>query len=76
MDNELLQALNKLNVDIKTIKNSQLRIENRLDAVAAQAADQIEFRTTTVNKLITINSDVNKIRNDISTSNKVNEIQN
>lgn len=82
MNKEDLQAISELldmklkpiQSDIKDLKDGQKnanqildRIEKKLDAVNDQTADLTEFKTETGNKLNNISSDVEDIKETIST---------
>jgi hypothetical protein len=68
MDNELLETLSKLlDEKLKPVIESQSRLEKKLDAVVAQTADLTEYRTVSIDKLTTIGSDVDEIKNSINT---------
>ena len=51
MEKEILEILKAMQQDIKGLKESQERLENKIDGVVEQTADLLEFRTTVKTKL-------------------------
>ena len=45
MEKEILEILKSIQLDIKGLKESQERLENKIDGVVEQTADLLEFRT-------------------------------
>ena len=45
MEKEILEILKAMQQDIKGLKESQERLENKIDGVVEQTADLLEFRT-------------------------------
>ncbi|MCB2289519.1 hypothetical protein LGK97_07035 [Clostridium sp. CS001] len=67
MENKILEVLNQL-LDGQNNTNERLeRIEKKMDSVVEQTADLTEFRTETKEQLISINNEVNGIRQDLNT---------
>lgn len=65
--NPIQSDVKDLKSDVKDLKDGQSRIEKKLDAVNDQTADLTEFRTKTRDKLNNISSDVEDIKETIST---------
>lgn len=65
--NPIQSDVKDLKSDVKDLKDGQSRIEKKLDAVNDQTADLTEFRTETKDKLNNISSDVEDIKETIST---------
>ena len=70
MENEILVLLNQINdkidknsEDIKTLKEGQQRIENKLDIVYNQTAELTEFRTETKLGIEALHKDIKKLTN-------------
>ena len=51
MEKEILEILKAMQQDIKGLKESQERLEKKLDGVVEQTADLLEFRTSVEEKL-------------------------
>ena len=51
MEKEILEILKSIQLDIKGLKESQERLENKIDGVVEQTADLLEFRTSVEEKL-------------------------
>ena len=51
MEKEILEILKAMQQDIKGLKESQERLENKIDGVVEQTADLLEFRTSVEEKL-------------------------
>ena len=45
MEKEILEILKSIQLDIKGLKESQERLENKIDGEVEQTADLLEFRT-------------------------------
>ena len=51
MEKEVLEILKSIQTDLKAVKDSQQRIEKKIDIIYEQTADLTEFRTDTKDKL-------------------------
>ena len=70
MEKEILEILKSIQLDIKGLKESQERleskvdgIEKKLDGVVEQTADLVEFRTETKKGIEAVQKDINKLTN-------------
>ena len=51
MEKEILEILKAMQQDIKGLKESQERLESKVDGIVEQTADLLEFRTSVEEKL-------------------------
>ena len=58
MEKEILEILKAMQQDIKGLKESQERLENKIDGVVEQTADLLEFRTKITDTVQQIKIDV------------------
>ena len=66
MEKEILEILNSIQLDIKGLKESQERLENKIDGVVEQTADLLEFRTKITDTVQQIKIDVEAIKKDVT----------
>ena len=66
MEKEILEILKAMQQDIKGLKESQERIENKIDGVVEQTADLLEFRTKITDTVQQIKIDVEAIKKDVT----------
>ena len=66
MEKEILEILKAMQQDIKWLKESQERIENKIDGVVEQTADLLEFRTKITDTVQQIKIDVEAIKKDVT----------
>lgn len=66
MEKEILEILKSIQLDIKGLKESQERLENKIDGVVEQTADLLEFRTKITDTVQQIKSDVEAIKKDVT----------
>ena len=63
---KLLEILKAMQQDIKGLKESQERLENKIDGVVEQTADLLEFRTQITDTVQQIKIDVEAIKKDVT----------
>ena len=66
MEKEILEILKAMKLDIKGLKESQERLENKIDGVVEQTADLLEFRTKITDTVQQIKIDVEAIKKDVT----------
>ena len=66
MEKEILEILKAMQQDIKGLKESQERLENKIDVVVEQTADLLEFRTKITDTVQQIKIDVEAIKKDVT----------
>ena len=66
MEKEILEILKAMQQDIKCLKESQERLENKIDGVVEQTADLLEFRTKITDTVQQIKIDVEAIKKDVT----------
>lgn len=66
MEKEILEILKAMQQDIKGLKESQERLENKIDGVVEQTADLLEFRTKITDAVQQIKTDVEMIKKDVT----------
>ena len=66
MEKEILEILKAMQQDIKGLKESQERLENKIDGVVEQTADLLEFRTKITDAIQQIKTDVEAIKKDVT----------
>ena len=66
MEKEILEILKAMQLDIKGLKESQERLENKIDGVVEQTADLLEFRTQITDTVQQIKIDVEAIKKDVT----------
>lgn len=66
MEKEILEILKSIQLDIKGLKESQERLENKIDGVVEQTADLLEFRTKITDTVQQIKNDVEAIKKDVT----------
>ena len=66
MEKEILEILKAMQQDIKGLKESQERLENKIDGVVDQTADLLEFRTKITDTVQQIKIDVEAIKKDVT----------
>ena len=66
MEKEILEILKAMQQDIKVLKESQERLENKIDGVVEQTADLLEFRTKITDTVQQIKIDVEAIKKDVT----------
>ena len=66
MEKEILEILKAMQQDIKGLKESQERLENKFDGVVEQTADLLEFRTKITDTVQQIKIDVEAIKKDVT----------
>ena len=66
MEKEILEILKAIQLDIKGLKESQERLENKIDGVVEQTADLLEFRTKITDTVQQIKIDVEAIKKDVT----------
>lgn len=66
MEKEILEILKAMQQDIKGLKESQERLENKIDGVVEQTADLLEFRTKITDTVQQIKIDVEAIKKDFT----------
>ena len=66
MEKEILEILKAMQQDIKGLKESQERLENKIDGVVEQTADLLEFRTKITDAVQQIKTDVEAIKKDVT----------
>ena len=66
MEKEILEILKAMQQDIKGLKVSQERLENKIDGVVEQTADLLEFRTKITDTVQQIKIDVEAIKKDVT----------
>ena len=66
MEKEKLEILKAMQQDIKGLKESQERLENKIDGVVEQTADLLEFRTKITDTVQQIKIDVEAIKKDVT----------
>lgn len=66
MEKEILEILKVMQQDIKGLKESQERLENKIDGVVEQTADLLEFRTKITDTVQQIKIDVEAIKKDVT----------
>ena len=66
MEKEILEILKSMQQDIKGLKESQERLENKIDGVVEQTADLLEFRTKITDAVQQIKTDVEMIKKDVT----------
>ena len=66
MEKEILEILKAMQQDIKGLKESQERLENKIDGVVEQTADLLEFRTKITDTVQQIKIDVEAIKKDVN----------
>ena len=66
MEKEILEILKAMQQDIKGLKESQERLENKIDGVVEQTADLLEFRTKITDTVQQIKIDVEAIKKDVT----------
>lgn len=66
MEKEILEILKSMQQDIKGLKESQERLENKIDGVVEQTADLLEFRTKITDAVQQIKTDVEAIKKDVT----------
>ena len=66
MEKEILEILKDMQQDIKGLKESQERLENKIDGVVEQTADLLEFRTKITDTVQQIKIDVEAIKKDVT----------
>lgn len=66
MEKEILEILKAMQQDIKGLKESQERLENKIDGVVEQTADLLEFRTKIIDTVQQIKIDVEAIKKDVT----------
>ena len=66
MEKEILEILKSIQLDIKGLKESQERLENKIDGVVEQTADLLEFRTKITDTVQQIKFDVEAIKKDVT----------
>ena len=66
MEKEILDILKAMQQDIKGLKESQERLENKIDGVVEQTADLLEFRTKITDTVQQIKIDVEAIKKDVT----------
>ena len=64
MEKEILEILKAMQQDLKGLKESQERLENKIDGVVEQTADLLEFRTKITDTVQQIKIDVEAIKKD------------
>ena len=65
MEKEILEILKAMQQDIKGLKESQERLENKIDGVVEQTADLLEFRTKITDTVQQIKIDVEAIKTNV-----------
>ena len=63
--NKILSKLDSIESDVKTIKDSQNSIEQKIDYICNQTADLTEFRTETKDKLNSISHDIKFVKHKV-----------
>ena len=63
---EIIEILKAMQQDIKGLKESQERLENKIDGVVEQTADLLEFRTKITDTVQQIKIDVEAIKKDVT----------
>ena len=66
MEKEILEILKAMQQDIKGLKESQERLENKIDGVVEQTADLWEFRHKITDTVKKIKIDVEAIKKDVT----------
>ena len=66
MEKEILEILKAMQQDIKGLKESQERLENKIDGVVEQTADLLEFRTKITDTVQQVKIDVEAIKKDVT----------
>ena len=66
MEKEILEILKSIQLDIKGLKESQERLENKIDGVVEQTSDLLEFRTKIKDTVQQIKIDVEAIKKDVT----------
>ena len=66
MEKDILEILKAMQQDIKGLKESQERLENKIDGVVEQTADLLEFRTKITDTVQQIKIDVEAIKKDVT----------
>ena len=66
MEKEILEILKAKQQDKKGLKESQERLENKIDGVVEQSADLLEFRTKITDTVQQIKIDVEAIKKDVT----------
>ena len=66
MEKEILEILKAMQQDIKGLKESQERLENKIDGVVEQTADLLEFRSKITDTVQQIKIDVEAIKKDVT----------
>ena len=66
MEKEILEILKAMQQDIKGLKESQERLENKIDGVVEQTADLLEFRNQITDTVQQIKIDVEAIKKDVT----------
>ena len=66
MEKEILEILKAMQQDIKGLKESQERLENKIDGVVEKTADLLEFRTKITDTVQQIKIDVEAIKKDVT----------
>lgn len=66
MEKEILEILKAMQQDIKGLKESQERLEKKIDGVVEQTADLLEFRTKITDTVQQIKIDVEAIKKDVT----------
>jgi len=66
MEKEILEILKAMQQDIKGLKESQERLENKIDGVVEQTADLLEFRTKITDTVQQIKIEVEAIKKDVT----------
>ena len=66
MEKEILEILKAMQQDIKGLKESQERLENKIDGVVEQTADLLEFRTKITDTVQQIKIYVEAIKKDVT----------
>ena len=66
MEKEILEILKAMQQDIKGLKESQERLENKIDGVVEQTADLLEFRTKITDTVQQIKIHVEAIKKDVT----------
>ena len=66
MEKEIFEILKAMQQDIKGLKESQERLENKVDGVVEQTADLLEFRTKITDTVQQIKIDVEAIKKDVT----------
>lgn len=66
MEKEILEILKSIQLDVKGLKESQERLETKINGVVEQTADLLEFRSEITDKVRQIKDDVEEIKKDVT----------